>query len=411
MTDFVLSQCPHCRNQNAYALDRLIQTNPISLGVRFRGMLFLRPAFLLGEKHEFAVRCQHCNRRFKAVFQPSKFGISCQHCHTQFSASAQAILENQPIECPFCRRAIAVPQEERKDVSMTSSPTDTVVVPGVPLSSGEEKLVEYFQDMEVKLHDAITSEARQLITLSFGLAGLLTGSGLISVSSKPLHCSVWIPGVLALLSLLFGSIQAYSATYRACEMDIPIADLARLRDLARQLLRMRGTHLLQARLSVVLGAIGTLFFLFALFAKDDVPRQMVYVIDFIFFILVAATLALKTEFTPLPPATQHSRPWNLLAVASVVISLVPCLSAILLGSILGCTTPANCDVPLNVSLLFIALSTICGGAAFWLGLRATRLPKSEKRGKKLAGCGMGCGFIWLLFGVLVGLAIVSRILR
>jgi ribosomal protein S27E len=370
-------------------------------------MLFLRPAFLLGEKHEFAVRCQHCNQRFKMVFQPERFGISCQHCHKQFSVSVQEILENQ-IKCDSCGRAIAVPQEEYKDVSMTSkSPTDTVVVPGVPLSSGEEKLVEYFQDTEVKLHDAITSEARQLITLSFGLAGLLIGSGLISVSSKALDLSVQILGIFALLPLLIGSIQAYSATYRAYEMDIPIADLARLRDLACQLLRMRGTNLLQARLSVMLGAIGTLFFLFVLFV--NIPKELVYAID---FILAAATIALKIEFTPLPPAIQRSRPSNRLAVASVVLSLVLCLSAILLGKILGCTTPANCNVPFNVSLLFTALSLICGGAAFWLGLRAYKIAKSEKRSKILAGCGIGCGFLWLLFGILAaGLAIVSRIPR
>jgi ribosomal protein S27E len=407
MTAFVLSQCPHCGRQNAYASDHLIQTYPISLGVRFKGMLFLRPAFLLGEKHEFAVRCQHCNQRFKMVFQPERFGISCQHCHKQFSVSVQEILENQ-IKCDSCGRAIAVPQEEYKDVSMTSkSPTDTVVVPGVPLSSGEEKLVEYFQDTEVKLHDAITSEARQLITLSFGLAGLLIGSGLISVSSKALDLSVQILGIFALLPLLIGSIQAYSATYRAYEMDIPIADLARLRDLACQLLRMRGTNLLQARLSVMLGAIGTLFFLFVLFV--NIPKELVYAID---FILAAATIALKIEFTPLPPAIQRSRPSNRLAVASVVLSLVLCLSAILLGKILGCTTPANCNVPFNVSLLFTALSLICGGAAFWLGLRAYKIAKSEKRSKILAGCGIGCGFLWLLFGILAaGLAIVSRIPR
>jgi len=420
MTNFVLSQCPHCRNQNAYALDRLIQTNPISLGVRFRGMLFLRPAFLFGEKHEFAVRCQHCNRRFKAVFQPSKFGISCQHCHTQFSASAQAILENRSIECPFCHRVTAVPQEECKDPSLESeSPNDTMVIPGVFLSPSEENLVEYFQDMEIKLQDAITSEARQLITLSFGLAGLLTGSGLFSVASKALDWSAGWPivllGAFALFSLLISCIEAYSATtYYACEMDIPVADFTRLRDLARQLLRMRGTNLLQARLSVALGAIGTLFFLFAVFAVFvDVPIQMVCVfVGFIFLILVAATIALKIEFTPLPPAIQRSRPSNRLAVASVVLSLVLCLSAILLGKILGCTTPANCNVPFNVSLLFTALSLICGGAAFWLGLRAYKIAKSEKRSKILAGCGIGCGFLWLLFGILAaGLAIVSRIPR
>jgi len=405
----------------------------------------LHPAFLTGSEHEFAVRCQHCNRNFKIALPANEFGIICHHCHGRFSLNMQKILEDWQIKCPYCQQIVMLSQEGHKEASPLTEPTDstisTMVVPSRPFSPGEEKLVEYFQGIEVKLLEATTTEASHLVALGLGLAGLVAGANVISATNTPTESAQTIPpqtltGVLAAILLILCdllpflrhlaggiavlcfftcSLIASSALYHI-EIEVPIADLTRIRDLTRQLLRARGERLLQARQWLLLGGIATLWFLLEHLGHLS-STKFVYVFDIMFLsLLIIIGLNLKIE--PIPsrpplPVIPRSKQRNRLAIASLSVGFAPLLLLLLMG-LMSQTFGILIAIPIGIigDVLIVAVFLICGTLALWLGWRAKReIAQTGESGKRWAGCGIGCGYWWLLVSLSIIVWIIRHLVR
>ncbi len=140
-------------------------------------------------------------------------------------------------------------------------------VESAPLSPADERLVGYFRDLEQKSLETLEGAARQLITLVTTLLGLFFG--VLAFKDNPAYLA--LPAVRALGGLSAGLYVL--ALFLALDvvmprrLEVPLADLTRMRRLLRGLFDRKSRSLLWAQVAFALGTLALLALILLLLGR------------------------------------------------------------------------------------------------------------------------------------------------
>lgn len=132
------------------------------------------------------------------------------------------------------------------------------IAPSAPLTPADERLMEYFRDLEQKSLDALEGAARQLITLVTTLLGLFFG--VLAFKDNPRYLA--FPAVRVLGGLAAGLYVL--ALFLALDvvmprrLEVPLAHLTGMRQLLHALFDRKSRSLQWAQVAFALGTLALL---------------------------------------------------------------------------------------------------------------------------------------------------------
>ncbi len=140
-------------------------------------------------------------------------------------------------------------------------------VESAPLSPADERLVGYFRDLEQKSLETLEGAARQLITLVTTLLGLFFG--VLAFKDNPAYLALPAVRVLGGLSAGLYVLALFLAldVVMPRRLEVPIADLTRMRRLLRGLFDRKSRSLLWAQVAFALGTLALLALILLLLGR------------------------------------------------------------------------------------------------------------------------------------------------